>query len=65
MTALEQIDKIITDRGDKLNRDDFISIRILEPEVPLEDSEALAFVWERIALIVNDPLYDGDADPVE
>lgn len=60
MQALDEIQAIIAERGERLDRDDMNRILLLSVDVPLEASEALAMVHEGIALIVNDPLYKGD-----
>jgi hypothetical protein len=65
MPALEQITEIVSERGSALDRDDMDRITELSVEVPLEDSDALAMVMEGVAMIVNDPLYEGDVPPME
>lgn len=62
---IDEIMTILSERGSDLNRDDLARINELALDVPLEDTEQLGTVWEGIALIVNDPLYSGDIDPID
>lgn len=62
--AIDDIVELVRDRGAKLNRDDLNQIKMMAVDVPLEDSDALAAVFEGIALVVNDPLYEGDIPPI-
>lgn len=63
--VIDDIQDIIRERGSALNRDDLARIAVMAVDVPLKDSEALASLYGAIALIVNDPEYDGDIAPIE
>ncbi|SEJ87402.1 hypothetical protein SAMN05518849_11676 [Sphingobium sp. AP50] len=63
--AIDEIVELVRDRGSKLNQYDLNQIKMIAVDVPLEDSEDLAMVFEGIALVVNDPLYEGDIPPME
>ncbi|MEK7454729.1 MAG: hypothetical protein AABZ76_07375 [Pseudomonadota bacterium] len=62
--AIDEIVELVRDRGAKLTRDDLNQIKMMAVDVPLEDSDDLAAVFEGIALVVNDPLYEGDIPPI-
>jgi hypothetical protein len=65
VNALDKITELVSERGNKITRADYNTIMTLAVDVPLEDSDYLGAVFEGIALTVNDPLYDGDIDPIE
>ena len=59
--------QIATDRGYDITQFDVFEISRLLSHIDFEDEQGqreAAFVWEGVALIVNDPLYKGDAEPL-
>ena len=60
--------QIAKDRGCDITQFDILRITQLLSHIDLEDEQGqheAAFGWEGVALIVNDPLYKGDADPLD
>ncbi|MBD8734895.1 hypothetical protein [Sphingomonas sp. CFBP 13706] len=60
MNALDQITQLVSERGNKIDRDDLNTIMTLAVDIPLEDSDYLGSVFEGIMLTVSDPLYVGN-----
>lgn len=63
MNALDAITELVSEAGKNITRADLNTILTLAVDVPLEDSDYLGFVWEGIALTINDPLYTKDIKP--
>ena len=59
--------QIAKERGYDITQDDILRMKHLLSHIDFEDEQGqheAAFVWEGVALIVNDPLYKGDAEPL-
>lgn len=62
MAARDEIADLLDKRGHDLRPDDIDEIRALLAQVPFDDYDDVAGgTWEAVALIVNDPAYEGDA----
>ena len=62
VNAHEQITMILSTKGSRLAQADVDEIEALLTQVPMP--EVIDFeegVWETVWLIINDPLYQGDA----
>lgn len=62
MAALADI-RALLDKGPDLRAPDIDELRALLAMLPVDDqTETERWVWEAVALIVNDPLYRGGAE---
>lgn len=62
MASSNEIAEFLRKRGRDLRADDIDELRIMLAALPVEQYETVAGgVWETVALIVNDPEYEGDA----
>ncbi len=60
--ANSEIAAFLAKRGHDLRRDDIDELRAMLTQVPPERYEEIAgWTWEAVALVVNDPDYEGDA----
>lgn len=58
--------KLISSKGDKLSQADVDDIDALLCELPLADYDELAgMAFEGLSLIINDPLYQGNAQAID
>jgi hypothetical protein len=63
---LEEIMAIIRDKGRDIRQSDLDAIAVLLAELPAEKrAEVEPWIYEGLALIVNDCLYEGDIPPIE
>lgn len=66
MSAVDKIMEIIGTKGAELRQTDIDEIEALVVDIPVDDLPTVyPWIWESIALIVNDCLYEGDIEPVE
>ncbi|WP_156358171.1 hypothetical protein [Sphingobium sp. Leaf26] len=64
--ATDQIIAIIQTKGYDLRSDDIDEIHYLMTDIPLDDlPDEYPMIMGALANIVNDPVYDGDIEPVE
>lgn len=63
--ATDDILSIISERGSRLDQADMDRIEALITEIPFDQLDETGMIYEAIALIVNDPLYEGDLDPID
>lgn len=64
--AIDTIAGIIRDRGSELNQADMREIEYQITQIPLDElADQYGWINEAIALIVNDPAYEGDLSPLE
>ena len=62
MASSKEISDFLQKRGNDLRADDIDEIETLLALLPVEQYDEVAgWVWEAVALIVNDPSYEGDA----
>ena len=62
MASSKEISDFLQKRGNDLRADDIDEIETLLALLPVEQYDEVAgWVWEAVALIVNDPDYVGDA----
>lgn len=62
MATIDAILQRVRDRGLSLSGDDVRQIELDLTQLPADlASEAEPWIWEAVGLIVNDPLYEGDA----
>lgn len=65
MSAVDEIMSIISTKGADLMQSDIEEIQFLTVDIPIDElPDTYPWIWEAIALIVNDPLYEGDIPPV-
>jgi hypothetical protein len=60
--------QIAKDRGKNIMQEDIDDIYMILLGIELTDDQGqhdAAMIWEGISLIVNDPLYEGDARPLD
>jgi hypothetical protein len=62
---IEDAQAILTDKGASLMQEDFQEMQSLFTQVEIEQWEDVVRVMEGVALIVNDPSYNGDIEPIE
>lgn len=62
---IEDAQAILTDKGASLMQEDFQEMQSLFTQVEIEQWEDVVRVMEGVALIVNDPSYKGDIEPIE
>lgn len=62
---IEDAQAILTDKGTSLMQEDFQEMQSLFTQVEIEQWEDVVRVMEGVALIVNDPSYEGDIEPIE
>lgn len=61
MEHIEQIQAIVA-KGLALRQPDIEEIQFLFTQAPVDAARAAEpWIWEAVALIVNDPAYEGDA----
>lgn len=66
MAVFEQMLAIVAEKGPDLSQDDLVELDYLTTKLDIDDAfEQRGIVDEAIALIVNDPLYEGDIDPMD
>lgn len=66
MKAYDEIMEIVTTKGLDLMQSDIDEIEALVVDIPVDDLPTVyPWIWERIALVVNDSLYEGDIEPIE
>ena len=63
--AIDEIQTLVRERGSALSRADMERITTMAVDVPLDESDQLGSIFEAIALVVNDPEYSGDIEPIE
>lgn len=67
--ANSEISAFLAKRGSDLRADDIDELRAMLTQVDPDEYDAVAgWVWEAVALVVNDPAYEGDAkvpEPVD
>lgn len=60
--ANSEIAAFLAKRGADLRADDIDELRAMLTQVPPKQYDDIAgWVWEAVALVVNDPAYEGDA----
>jgi hypothetical protein len=63
--AFEKIIDLIGEKGAKLTQADMDQIESLIPDIPLDElPDSYGAIHEALALIVNDPAYEGDIEPM-
>ena len=66
VSAIEQIRAIIREKGRDIMQSDIEDIEALVVDIPIDDLPVVyPWIWESIALIVNDCLYEGDIEPID
>lgn len=64
--ATDQIVDIIRVKGYDLRSDDMREIEYLITDIPLDDlPDEYPMIMGALAGIVNDPIYEGDIDPID
>jgi len=62
VASSKEISDFLQKRGNDLRADDIDEIETMLALLPVEQYDEVAgWVWEAVALIVNDPSYEGDA----
>ena len=63
--ATDKIMAILSDKGQAIMQADLDEIELLLTRVDLDDiADVEPMVYEGLALTVNDPLYEGDIEPI-
>jgi hypothetical protein len=63
--ATDTILEIISTKGADLRQSDMEQIEELIVDIPLDDAPRdMGMIYEGIAMVVNDPLYEGDIPPI-
>jgi hypothetical protein len=56
---------ILSERGSDLMKVDLDAMEELFTQIPPEEWDGVLLLMEGVALVVNDPSYEGDIKPIE
>lgn len=62
---IDEAQAILTRKGLALSEDDFREMQDLFLLVPIEEWDEVMRLMEGVSIIVSDPLYEGDIEPIE
>lgn len=66
MTTVDDIFALIRERGAEFNNRDLGAVEAALEALPDDVRfEAEPWIWESLALVINDPDYRGDCEPIE
>lgn len=61
---IDKAQAILAEKGAKLMQADLIEMEMLFLQAAPEDLDDAMFLMEGVALVVNDPSYKGDIEPI-
>lgn len=61
---IDKAQAILSDKGSDLMQSDLDAMQEIFTEIPPEQWDDVLLLMEGVALIVNDPTYKGDIEPI-
>lgn len=62
---IDRAQDILSSKGSALMQSDLDAMQEIFTEIPPEEWDDVMLLMDGVALIVNDPSYDGDIEPIE